>query len=106
MRERLLTKGAETLTELEILEMLLPAGQLRGDTKPLAKILIRQFVGLRRSASARTAAVRSAWPCDASISALKLVEAAGLHLAHSDIHNRPVHKLGRCQTLQHHPVCA
>ena len=32
MRERLLTKGAETLTELEILEMLLFAGQPRGDT--------------------------------------------------------------------------
>ena len=46
MRERLLTKGAETLTELEILEMLLFAGQPRGDTKPLAKILIQQFGSL------------------------------------------------------------
>ena len=46
MRERLLTKGAETLTELEILEMLLFAGQPRGDTKPLAKILIRKFGSL------------------------------------------------------------
>ena len=46
MRERLLTKGAETLTELEILEMLLFAGQPRGDTKPLAKILIRSLVCL------------------------------------------------------------
>ena len=43
MRERLLSKGAETLTELEILEMLLFAGQPRGDTKPFAKSLMRQF---------------------------------------------------------------
>ena len=46
MRERLLSKGAETLTELAILEMLLFAGQPRGDTKPLAKSLMRQFGSL------------------------------------------------------------
>jgi DNA repair protein RadC len=91
MRERLLTKGAETLTELEILEMLLFAGQPRGDTKPLAKILIRQFGSLAavlRAPVQQLSDQRSLG--DASISALKLVEAAGLHLAHSDIHNRPV----------------
>ena len=46
MRERLLNKGAEMLTELEILEMLLFAGQPRGDTKPVAKSLMRQFGSL------------------------------------------------------------
>ena len=92
MRERLLTKGFEKLNELEILEMLLFAGQPRGDTKPLAKILIRQFGSL--AAAFLRSPVK--WLSnqrglgDASISALKLVEAAGLHLAHSDIHNRPV----------------
>ena len=38
MCERLLTKGTETLNELEIMEMLLFAGQPRGDTKRLVKI--------------------------------------------------------------------
>ena len=46
MRERLLSKGAETLTELAIIEMLLFAGQPRSDTKRLAKSLMRQFGSL------------------------------------------------------------
>ena len=53
MRERLLSKGAETLTELEILEMLLFAGQPRGDTKSLAKSLMRQFGSLAAVLRAR-----------------------------------------------------
>lgn len=43
MRDKLLTKGAEALTELETLEMLLFAGHPRSDTKPLAKDLMRNF---------------------------------------------------------------
>ena len=38
MCERLLTKGAETLNELDILEILLFARQPRRDTKRLVKI--------------------------------------------------------------------
>ena len=38
MRERFLTKVTKTLTKLEIQEMLLFAGQPRGDTKPLSRI--------------------------------------------------------------------
>ena len=60
MLERLLSKGAETLTELEMLEMLLFAGQPRGDTKPFAKSLMRQFRSLTAMlrASGRTAWAR------------------------------------------------
>ena len=43
MCERLLAEGAETLTELKILEMLLFAGQPQGDMKSLADVLTRQF---------------------------------------------------------------
>ena len=46
MRGKLLEKGSATLTELEILEMLLYAGAPRGDTKPLAKRLIKTFKSL------------------------------------------------------------
>ena len=91
MLERLLSKGAETLTELEMLEMLLFAGQPRGDTKPFAKSLMRQFGSLTamlRAPAQRLAEQRGLG--DASFSALKLVDAASLNLAHSDIHNRPV----------------
>ncbi len=60
MRERLLSKGAETLTELEILEMLLFDGPPRGDTKPIAKSLIRQSGSLAALLRARKASDRTA----------------------------------------------
>jgi len=37
MRAKLLDKGAAALSDLELLEMLLYAGNPRADTKPLAK---------------------------------------------------------------------
>ena len=40
MRAKRLDNGSEALSELELLEMLLYAGNRRGDTKPLAKALI------------------------------------------------------------------
>ena len=43
MRAKLLDKGSEALSELELLEMLPCAGNRRGDTKPLAKALMRRF---------------------------------------------------------------
>ena len=46
MRAKLLDKGPSALSELELLEMLLYAGNRRGDTKPLAKALIRRFGSL------------------------------------------------------------
>ena len=46
MRAKLLDKGSEALSELELLEMLLYAGNRRGDTKPLAKALMRRFGSL------------------------------------------------------------
>ena len=71
--------------------MLLFAGQPRVDTKPLAKSLMLQFGLLTvvlRAPAQRLAEQRGLG--DASFSALKLVDAASLNLAHSDIHNRPV----------------
>ena len=91
MRDKLLTKGAEALTELETLEMLLFAGHPRGDTKPLAKDLLRNFgtlAAILRAPKAKL--VEQKGLGDAAISAIKLVEAAGLHLLHSDVHKRPV----------------
>ena len=40
MRDKLLGKSAESLTELEPLEMLLYESNPRGDTKPIAKRLM------------------------------------------------------------------
>ena len=103
MRAKLLEKGAGALSELELLEMLLYAGNQRGDTKPLAKDLMREFGSL--SAVLRAPAVelrRQPGIGDASISALKLVEAAGLHLSHSDVENR--HVLASWAAVQHYCV--
>ena len=70
--------------------MLLFAGQPRGDTKPLAKILIRKFGSLGTVLRARVKQLFNQRGLgDASISKLKLDEAAGLHLAHCYIPNRP-----------------
>ena len=46
MRAKLLDKVSEALSELELLEMLLYAGNRRGDTKPLATALMRRFGSL------------------------------------------------------------
>ena len=91
MGERLLSNGAETLTERAILQMLLFAGQPRSDTKPLAKSLMRQFGSLAAvlRAPAERLTEQRGLGC-VSISALKLLDAASLNLAHSDIHNRPI----------------
>ena len=91
MRAKLLDKGAAAFSELELLEMLLYAGNPRTDTKPLAKTLMASFGSL--SAVLRAPAKMLGdhrGMGDASVTALKIVEAAGLHLSHSDIHNRHV----------------
>ena len=52
MRDKLLGKSAESLTELELLEMLLYQSNPRGDTKPIAKRVmhrLRTLVGVLRA---------------------------------------------------------
>ena len=46
MRAKLLDKGSKALSEFELLEMLLYAGNRCGDTKPLAKALMWRFSSL------------------------------------------------------------
>lgn len=103
MRAKLLEKGAAALSELELLEMLLYAGNQRGDTKPLAKDLIREFGSLSAVLRAPTKSLgQQPGIGDASTAALKLVEAAGLHLSHSDVKNR--HVLASWGAVQHYCV--
>ena len=71
--------------------MILYAGSPRRDTKPLAKDLIRHFGSLSavlRAPQAQLIALDGVG--EAAISAIRIVEAAGLHLSHSDIRNRPI----------------
>jgi DNA repair protein RadC len=52
LRERLLAAGAENLPDYELMEVLLFAGNPRGDTKPPAKQLIERFGGFAAALSA------------------------------------------------------
>ena len=103
MRGKLLAKGAAAFSELELLEMLLYAGNPRGDTKPLAKYLMTSFGSLSAVLRAPAKALRDHRGMgDAAVAALKIVEAAGLHLSHSDIHNR--HVLSSWSEVQHYCI--
>jgi DNA repair protein RadC len=45
LRQRLIDAGAENMPDYELLEVILFAGNPRGDVKPLAKALIERFGG-------------------------------------------------------------
>ena len=75
MRAKVMEKGAETLSELELLKMILYAGSPRRDTKPLAKDLIRHFGSLSavlRAPQAQLIALDGVG--EAAISAIRIVE--------------------------------
>lgn len=81
MREKLLEKGAYSLTEAEIMELILMAAIPRKDVKPLAKQLLRQFVNLR---GVLTADVRQLQQVkgikESTISLIKLIESACMQM--------------------------
>lgn len=91
LRERFLAAGPESLADYELLELLLFLAKPRGDVKPLAKALIARFGSF--------AAVLAASPRDlrevegvgeASIVALKTVQAAALRMARQELIDRPI----------------
>lgn len=111
MRDKVLGKSAESLTELELLEMLLYHSNPRGDTKPIAKRLMHRFrtlAGVLRAPVEKLQEVEQVGP--ATIVAIKVTEAAALHLSHSRIKNQPVlsnwmHVQDYCiNRLAHEPV--
>ena len=91
LKARFLKAGAEALQDYEIIELLLFAAIHRRDVKPVAKRLLKRFGSL--------GAVLSAPPerlCEvtgigeASVVALKVVQAAALALMREEITGRPV----------------
>ena len=92
MRERLLSRGADTLADYEILEMLLFLGIPRRDTKPLAKELINRFGSLSAVLTAepeRLARASGELGPDAG-AALGLPGQAASRLAAAEARERPV----------------
>ncbi len=86
LRERLLERGGESLADHEVLELLLFGAKPRGDTKPLAKALIKRFGSLAAvfSASPRElTAVAGSGPACAAV--VKAVQEAALRISQQEL---------------------
>jgi DNA repair protein RadC len=98
LRERLLAAGAEALPDYELLEFLLFAARPRGDTKPLAKALLKRFGSFAAVLSAEKEALLDIPGMgEASAAALIAVRTAARRLLRAEIERRPV--IGSWQAL-------
>ncbi len=91
MREKLLERGADSLADYELLEMLLFFAFKQGDTKPLAKSLINthgSFAGVL--AASQQALLETRGLGQHSVAAIKLVHAAAVRLALAEVREREV----------------
>jgi DNA repair protein RadC len=91
LRQRLIAAGSEALPDYELLEVLLFAGNPRGDTKPLAKDLLDRFGSFAEVLSAEADDLLSVPGLgDAGVAALKSVREAALRLTQAELRDRPV----------------
>lgn len=98
LRQRLLEGGAEALADYEVLEYLLFAAYRQGDTKPLAKELIKRFGSLSGVLNANPGALMQVKGMgETGVGALKSVALAARRLARSEVRQQPV--LGSWQAL-------
>lgn len=98
LRRRLLDGGAEALADYEVLEYLLFGAQARGDTKPLAKELLRRFGSLAGVLDASPGALKQVRGLsEASVGALKIAALAARRMARSEVGSNPI--LGSWQAL-------
>ena len=98
MRAQVLSAGARSLADYQILEMLLFAASPRGDTKPLAKALLARFGSLSRVLKAEAEELRKIDGAgDAVVATLKIAETLGEKLLRAEIEKRNV--VGSWQAL-------
>ncbi|MEX1034352.1 MAG: DNA repair protein RadC [Sneathiella sp.] len=98
MRERVISAGARSLADYQLLEMLLFAASPRGDTKPLAKSLLAEFGSLAKVLKAEPQALRKIDKVgDAVIATLKVAETLGEKILRAEIEKKNV--LGSWQAL-------
>ena len=91
LRGRLIDGGAEALADYEVLEVLLFAAKPRGDTKPLAKALIRQFGTLGEVLSATPDELKTVDGVgEAAVASISVVREAARRLAAAQIANQPL----------------
>lgn len=98
LRQRLVDGGQEALADYEVLEYLLFGARPRGDTKPLAKELLKRFGTLAGVLNAEPGALKQIKGIsDAGIGALKIALLAARRMARSEVRDKPV--LGSWQAL-------
>ncbi|WP_342642246.1 RadC family protein [Rhodoligotrophos ferricapiens] len=91
LRERFRAKGADSLADYELLELILFRSMPRRDTKPVAKALIEKFGSFAEVLSARPERLIEVKGVGESIAFdLKVLQAAALRLSLSDARQRPV----------------
>lgn len=111
LRRRLNETGGDGLLDHELIEYLLALAIPRRDTKPLAKLLLREFGGIGGLLTAEPEALsRVPGMGETSIAAIKIAHAAAIRLVKAEIAERPV--LANWQALldylradmAHHPI--
>lgn len=91
LRDRFLKAGAAALADYEMLELVLFMAQPRGDMKPVAKTLLKQFGSYSAVISADIPELKKVSGIgEVAIAALKTVRDAALRLSQDEIIGRPV----------------
>jgi DNA repair protein RadC len=98
LRERFIASGGKGMPDYEILELLLFAAHPRGDVKPLAKNLLKQFGSFSKVLGAEPATLAQVdGIADAAVTALKVVEAAAQRMLLEKAQQGPI--IGSWTTL-------
>jgi DNA repair protein RadC len=102
LRARLLGGGAEALADYEVLEYLLFAAIKQGDTKPIAKALIKRFGNLAGVLNADAKALQSVKRIgETSAEALKSVALAARRMARVEVQQKPGQLAGFARLPDH-----
>jgi len=89
LRERFHSAGPDALSDYELLEMVLFSSLPRGDTKPLAKILLKKFGSFAEVIHAPETRLREVDGVgDATVTNLKLIAAAASRIAKGQLQRR------------------
>ncbi len=91
LRERFLHGGGEALADYEMLELILFAAKPRGDVKPLAKQLLKEFGSFSGVIKALPEDLRKiAGVGDSVVTSLKMVQAASERMLREEVLDRPL----------------
>ena len=91
LRERFLDAAGDALPDYELLELILFSARPRGDVKPLAKRLLKEFGSFAKVMYADEASLRAIDEVgDATIAALKTIRVSAQRMIKSEIGDQPV----------------